>query len=132
MIMAEPASEEVVPSKVQQQQKTSNVELGDQLLVFTRSRPAPRVNLRLNWAGKRGERCPRRRQYACDRRIANDGRRSDGVIRACPPSHRPKTPYFDSARIRFDDGPSSDSPLTPGLALPWRRVVRRPLAPREP
>ena len=81
------------------------------------------------WAGKRGERCPRRRHYACDRRITNDGRRSDGVIRACPPSHRPKAPYFDSARIRFDDGPSFDSPLIPGLALPWCRVVRRPLAP---
>ena len=62
--MAEPASEEVVPSKVQQQQKTSNVELGDQLLVFTRSRPAPRVNLRLNRAGKPGQLARLRQRYA--------------------------------------------------------------------
>ena len=34
-------------------------------------------------------------------------RRSDGLIWACPPSARPKTPYLDSARIRFDDGLSA-------------------------
>ena len=36
VITAEPVSEEVVPSKVHQQQATSNVEFGDQFLVFAR------------------------------------------------------------------------------------------------
>ena len=56
------------------------------------------------WGGKWGERWPRRRHYACGRRCTNDGQRRDGLIQARPPSSRPKTPYFDSSRIRFDDG----------------------------
>ena len=55
------------------------------------------------WAGERSQRRAGRRHDACDRRSTNDGRRSEGVIWTCPPSHRPKTLNFDFARIRFDD-----------------------------
>ena len=110
--MAEPASEEVVPSKVQQQQKTSNVELGDQLLVFTRSRPAPRVNLRLNRAGKPSRHHPLRQSDALARRFAKEGRLPRHEATALPSWLRLRSLQFDASRIRFDDEFSSSAITT--------------------
>ena len=56
---------------------------------------------------------PCRRHDDWDRRSMNDRRRSDDLIRACSISPRPKTPYFDSVRVRFDDGVSAVSDSGP-------------------
>ena len=56
--------------------------------------------------GKPGKSRLRRLHYVCGRRCTDDGQRHDGLIHACPPLSRPKTPDSDSSQIRFDDSVS--------------------------
>ena len=62
------------------------------------------VSLSTTGGGNPGRLGSRRRHFPPDRRRATDARQHDGMIQALPPSLRPKSPCFDSTRIRFDDG----------------------------